>query len=452
MEQNLSERHRFMTETPVRKLIVKLSIPATFSMLVTSVYGFADAWFISQLGTAASGAVGIVFSVTSLLQAVGFTLGNGAGSLLSRFLGEKKRENANGVASLAFWLSLVVGLTLGILGLVFLSPVVHFLGATETIYPYAASYAVYLFCAAPMICGSFVLNNLLRAEGKVTYSMVGFVVGNILNIALDPLFIFTFGMGCAGASLATLISQTVSLLILLSAYVFKQSGISLHPKHIKPHIRSLGNVLLTGLPSLFRQGLASLASILLTRTARQWGDAAVAAVSVVSRIFLLLYSFCLGIGQGMMPAAGFNKGDGQQKRVTELYRFALILATAIMFLLAVPTAIFAPQIIGFFRPDQHVIAIGKNILRAHCAVLTLHGIIAVTNMFLQAIGNRFGAALLAAARQGIFFLPLIFWLPNAFGLGGLEWTQALADLLTFGLTLPFLILYFKKAKSEPRDT
>ena len=293
METGNAAKHKLMTESPVKGLILRLSIPSTISMLVTSVYGFVDSWFISRLGTSASGAVGIVFSITSLIQAVGFTLGTGAGSLLSRALGAKQHKDADNFASLAFWWSLLLGglITLG--GLVFLNPVIRFLGATETIFPYARSYAVYLLCSAPIMCASFVLNNLLRAEGKVMYSMTGFVVGNLLNILLDPLLIFTFEMGCAGAALATLIAQSVGLLVLLSAYLFRKSTVSLLPHHALKRMSKTGIILVTGLPSLFRQGLAGVASILLTRAAGNWGDAAIAAVSVSSRIFLLLYSFCL---------------------------------------------------------------------------------------------------------------------------------------------------------------
>ena len=452
MERSNEKKYRRMIETPVMALILRLAIPSTVSMLLNSLYGFADAWFISRLGTSASGAVGIVFSVTSLIQAIGFTLGTGAGSLLSRALGAKRQEDANGYASLAFWLSLLLGGAVTLAGLSFLGPVIRMLGATDTIFPYARSYAVYLFCSAPVMCAGFVLNNLLRAEGKAVFSMSGFVVGNLLNILLDPFFIFFLNMGCAGASLATLIAQSAGLLVLLSAYVFRKSTVSLMPGHALRQFSKTGAILLTGLPSFFRQGLAGVASILLTRSARQWGDPAVAAFSVVSRIFLLLYSFCLGIGQGLMPAAGYNQGAGEHRRVLSLYRFSLILATGVMLALSIPTGIFAPHIISFFRPDPGVVAIGSVILRAQCTVLFLHGIIAVTNMLLQAVGRPFGAALIACARQGLFFLPLIFWLPAAFGITGLQWTQAAADLLTFLLTLPFLIQIFRRQSAVPQKS
>ena len=452
MEKGQSEKHRRMLEAPVGALVLRLAVPSTASMLLNSLYGFADAWLLSRLGTSASGAVGIVFSVTSLIQAIGFTLGTGAGSLLSRALGAGRQKEADGWAALAFWLSLLLGGAVTLAGLLTLGPLIRFLGATDTIFPYARDYAVYLFWSAPVMCAGFVLNNLLRAEGRAVFAMSGFAVGNVLNILLDPLLMFGLRMGCAGASLATLIAQSAGVLVLLSAYVLRKSAVSLTPGNAVRQLRRTGAVLLTGLPSLFRQGLAGVASILLTRSARQWGDPAVAAFSVVSRVFLLLYSFCLGIGQGMMPAAGYSQGAGRPDRVRALYRFSLLLASGVMLTLAIPTGLFASRMVGFFRPDPEVVAIGGTILRAQCLVLFLHGGIAVTNMLLQAVGRPFGAALIACARQGLFFLPLVFLLPRAFGLPGLQWTQAAADLLTFLLTLPFLVKLFRKPEGKTPDS
>ena len=443
MKEIALKKHRMMTQAPIASLILKLSVPSTLSMLLNSLYGFANTWFLSRLGTTVAGSLGVIFSITSMIQALGFTLGNGAGSLLSRALGAKENEIASGLAALSFWLSLAIGSLLGFLGLIFLYPILRFLGATEGMLPYAAAYARLLFCAAPMMCASFVLNSLLRSEGKTVWSMIGFAVGNLLNILLDPLFIFTFDLGCEGASLATLISQTVAVLTMLAAYVFKKSAVTLRLTNALRFHRCFPAILQTGAPSLLRQGLASVASILLTRAAAPWGDGAIAGVSTVSRIFLLLYSFCLGIGQGLMPAAGYNKGAKNGNRAVLLYRFSLLLASAVMLALSIPTAIFAPQILRFFRPDPTVIEIGAQTLRAMCFVLPLHGCIAITNMFLQAMGNRFGASLIAGARQGIFFLPLISWLPRAYGLWGLTVTQAASDLLTFLLTIPFVIFIFQ---------
>lgn len=438
MNATAKQNERMLTVPPAR-LVLSLSLPTTGALLVSSVCGILDAFFITKLGTAASGAVGIAFAVTSLIQAIGYTLGTGAASLISRSLGAGKRKEADFFASVSFLLSLLLGGLVALSGLFFGGRIVRFLGASDGIYPYARGYATFLFPAAPLMCGVFVLNNLLRAEGKVRYAMLGMSAGNLVNVALDPLFLFRLQMGTAGAGLALLLSQAVSFVILLARYLSGHTKVSLRPCKTERPLRRIASLLLIGSPSLFRQGLAGVSSAMLLRQARKWGDATAAAISVVARLFLLLYSFCLGIGQGLMPAAGFNKGAKRPDRVLSLSCFALILATAVMLVLSVPTAIFAPRLIALFRPDPDVVAVGSVMLRAQCAVFFLHGIIAVTNMLLQALGKAFPAALIAAARQGLCFFPSVLLLPRLFGLTGLCLTQAVADVLTFFLTIPFLV-------------
>ncbi len=438
MNATAPKNDRMLTAAPSR-LVLSLALPATVALPISAACGILDAWFISRLGNAAGGAVGIAFAVMALIQAIGYTLGTGAGSLISRALGAGKQTDADFFASLAFYLSLTLGGLVALVGLCFTEPILRFLGASEGIYPYARAYAVFLFPSAPLMCGVFVLNNLLRAEGQVRYAMFGTVAGNLVNVALDPLFLFRADMGIGGAALALLISQAVGFLLLLGRYLCGKTRVSLLPRKGDHPLHRFLSLLAIGSPSLFRQGLAGVASALLLRRAREWGDATAAAVSVNARVFLLLYSFCLGVGQGLMPAAGFNKGANRPDRVLSLSRFALILATVLMAALSVPTAIFAPRLIGLFRPDREVIRVGSVMLRAQCAVLFLHGVIAVTNMLLQALGNAFPAALIAAARQGLCFVPTVLFLPRIWGLTGLLVSQAVADVLTFFLTLPFLV-------------
>lgn len=451
MNKSLTKEQQLAQEA-VPRLILRLSVPAILGVLVISLYGIMDAWFISKLGTSAIGAVGVVFSISMLYQAIGYTLGNGAGSLLSRALGGGNRREANGLAAYAFWLALLLGAILGALGLCFLSPLIRLLGATESIFPYARDYALYLLCAAPVVCASFTLNNILRSAGRVTHASVAFTVGNLLNILLDPILIFGWSMGCAGAALATLISQSVALIILLVAFIGGKAGISLHPKYLFVGARKTVGILTTGLPSLLRQGFAGLASALTTRQAAVFGDGAIAALSIVSRVFLLLYSFCVGIGQALMPAAGYCKGAGDLPRTGKLYRFALVYSSALMPIVSIPTALLATTVIKLFDTDPTVISLGSFALRFTCVALILHGSISVTNLFLQATGHRFSASLLAGARQGWFFLPLIFWLPSSFGITGLLLTQPLADLLTFLLSIPLSLRCLKgyPKKEKPR--
>ena len=444
--QTENAKNEAMLNTPPPRLVLSLSLPATAALLIGSGTGILDAWFISQLGTAAGGAVGVAFAVTALIQAIGYTLGTGAASLVSRALGAGDSESARFFASLAFYLSLALGSAVALAGLLFPVPITRFLGASENILPFARGYLKFLFPAAPLMCGVFVLNNLLRAEGQVRFAMLGTAAGNLVGVALDPLFLFRFSMGISGASLALLLSQTVSFALLLSRYLRGKTRVPLKPCRTEHPLRHLRALLLIGSPSLFRQGLAGAASALLLRQARRWGDATAAAVSVNARIFLLLYSFCLGVGQGLMPAAGYNQGAGHPERVRALSRFALILATVLMLVLSVPAAVFAPRLIGLFRPDPEVIRVGAFMLRAQCAVFFLHGIIAVTNMLLQALGKAFPAALIAAARQGLCFIPAVLILPRIWGKTGLCLAQAVADILTFLLTLPFLFLTLRRLR------
>lgn len=449
--QKAESQHKIMTETGIRPLILRFGAPTMVGLVVIALYSLADAFFVSELGTAAGAAVGVTFAITALLQAVGYTLGLGAGSLMSRSLGSRKGDEASAYAKIAFWLSLFAGSVIMSVGLFWGGPVIRFLGANESIYPLALAYSHYLFLSAPFMCGTFVLSQLLRAEGKALYSMFGLVGGSLLNIILDPLLITTLHMGIAGASCATLISQLVSFLILLSAYLFHHSQIRLFRKFSLRDFAKSGKILVTGLPSSFRQGLIALSTILLNHATAPWSDAAVAAVSVVTRLFLLVFAVCLGVGQGMMPVAGYNYGSEKYDRVLSAYRFSMLLATFLMLVISIPMMIFAPQLIGFFRNDREVIAIGTVALRAQSAVLVLHGLITCTILILQALGKSFSASLLASARQGVFFLPLIFLLPSYFGIESVIFVQPIADGLTFLFAIPFAVHATKHLKQKTAE-
>ena len=447
-DQKSASRHRLMTESRIIPLILRLAAPTTVGMFVTALYSMTDALFVSVLGTEASAAVGVTFAIQALLQAIGYTFGVGAASLISRALGSRHDKDAGTYATLALILGTATGCAVALIGILFGDPVMRFLGATPSIHPYALVYSRYLFLSAPFTCCAFVASQLLRAEGKAVYSMVGLSVGSLLNIALDPLLIFTLGLGIAGASLATLISQIAGLAVLLSAYVFGKSQLTLFHHVSKADFSKSGKILIAGLPSSFRQGCIALATILLNHAAGTWGDAAVAALSVVNRVFQLTFSICLGVGQGMMPVVGFNYGFERKDRVYGAYRFASILASSLMLIISIPLFILAPQVIAVFRNDPDVIAIGTVALRAQSAVLVTHGIVTCANMLLQSIGKQFLATVLACARQGILFLPLLFLLPSHFGKEALVYVQPLADALTLVFAIPFLFYIARHLKEK----
>ena len=358
-------------------------------------------------------------------------MGLGAGSRLSRSLGKQDVESASSYALSAMVWSLILGSSIAALGLWQEDALLNLFGASKEIKGLALAYLTPLLWATPAMCVTFVLSQLLRAEGLAIYSMVGLAVGSICNIVLDPILIFDAGMGIAGASTATLISQILSAVILFSAYLFRKSALRPFSKIRWRALLWFGKIFITGLPSLFRQGLAGVATILINHAAREYSDAAVLALSLVARVFLLVFSLCLGIGQGMMPVVGYCHGAGKAKRQMDAYRFAVRLSSAVMLGVSIPLIIWAPEVIGLFRDDGEVIKIGAFALRAQCIILFTHGLVTCTILYLQAVGRAFLGTFLAAARQGIFFLPLVFFLPIRFGLLGLCLAQPMADALTF---------------------
>lgn len=450
MENGRNEKQYIkMTQTPIPKLVSTLAVPTTISMLVTSIYNLADTFFVSQLSTSASGAVGIVFSLMTIIQAVGFTLGMGSGSLLSRRLGEKDKKAADMYASTAFFTALALGAIIMIVGKLFTEDLMTLLGATDTIMKYALAYVNYILWAAPVMCASFVLNNILRSEGKAALAMIGLCTGGILNIILDPIFIFTLKMETAGAALATLISQCISFVILLVMFLFRKSNINISLKNISFKPKTYAEIIVTGMPSLSRQGLASVATVLLNTAANPYGDAAIAAMSIATKVAMLVLCVCIGIGQGFMPVAGYNYGAKMFDRVKKAFRFTLITDTIIMTALAAIIFFLSPTIMKIFRAeDATVIEIGTAAMRAQCIAMPLMSTTIVVNSLLQSVGKSISATILSCCRQGLFFIPLILILPRFLGLTGIEYAQAISDALTFLVSVPFAIWFFRKLKKE----
>lgn len=449
MEQN--QQFQKMTQTPVGKLIATLSIPTIISMLVTSVYNMADTFFVSKLGTSASGAVGIVFSVMAIIQAIGFTFGMGSGSWISRLLGAKEEEKAKEVAATGFYSAIFLCTLMSLIGEWKMDDLMRILGASETILPYARDYARYILLAAPIMASSFVLNNILRSEGHAKFAMIGITTGGILNIVLDPIFIFTFNMGISGAALATALSQLISFLILLSYFVMHKTTTRLEIHRLSKNPGTYYQIVKNGLPSFSRQGLASIASILLNKQATIYGDAAVAAMAIVTKIFMMIFSVMIGFGQGYQPVVGFNFGAGIMDRVKKAMKFTLKVGIAGMSSAAVILFFAAPLLMGLFiSDDPAVLEIGTMALRAQAISMPLIPIGTVSNMTFQSIGKSWKATIMSSMRQGIFFIPLIFILPAIFGLWGVTMTQAASDALTAVACTPFLYSFYKNLTEETK--
>lgn len=439
-----NEKFIYMTTEPVPRLVTSLAVPTIISMLITSFYNMVDTFFVGRINTSATAAVGVVFSLMAIIQAFGFFFGHGSGNYISRQLGAQNMDEASKMASIGFFSALFTGMVLAVLGLIFIEPLARLLGSTETILPYAVDYLKYILVGAPYMTASLVLNNQLRFQGNAMYGMVGIVAGAVINIALDPILIFMCGMGIGGAALTTIISQFISFMLLL--WVSQRGpGIHISWKNARFSGYFLKEMVRGGVPSLCRQGLGSVATIALNVAAGVYGDAAIAGMSIVSRITMFAYSALIGFGQGFQPVCGFNYGAKLYDRVREAFYFCLKTAAGFLILLSVAGYIGAPQLIELFRKgDPEVTAVGIAALRFSCISFTLSGGIVMSNMLLQSIGMAVRASIVAAARQGLFFLPLIFILPTFLGLRGVEMCQMVSDILTFLLAMPLSISVLNK--------
>ena len=441
------EKYQQMLDTPVQKLIPRLAVPTIISMLVTSIYNMADTFFVSQIGTSASGAVGIMFSAMAMIQAVGFTLGMGSGNYISRSLGNRDEDTASRSAATALFTAAIIGVATAVLGTLFSRPLVYLLGATDTIAPYAQDYARYILIAAPFMLTSFVMNNILRAQGNAVFAMIGITTGGILNMFLDPILIFGFGMGISGAAIATMASQMVSFCILLYQCNMQKGCISIQISKFTPTLKMYGEILHAGLPSFCRQGLASVATVVLNFAAGPYGDAAIAAMSIVSRFMMFVNSSLIGFGQGFQPVCGFNFGARRYDRVLEAYWFCVKVAVFMLTCFGILAFTFsAPIITTFRREDAEVIRIGTLALRLQLLTMPFQAWVIMVNMLTQSIGYGFRASLVAMGRQGLFLIPSLLIFPRVLGLLGLQICQPVADMLTFVLATVIVTGVLKELK------
>ena len=434
---NPEEKRKYLTEEKIPTLVLNIAVPSIISMLITSFYNMA--------------AVGVIFPLMSIIQALGFTFGHGSGNYISRKLGQGEVEDAKKMAATGFVSALIAGAIFSLVGLIFLDGLVGILGATPTIAPYARQYAMYILIGTPFMASSLVLNNQLRFQGSAFFGMIGMGVGAVLNIALDPLFIFVLDMGVSGAALATILSQIVSFCLLLRGCT-RGGNIAISLKNFSPSWAHYKEIARGGTPSLFRQGLGSVATICLNFAAGIYGDAAIAGMSIVTRVLQFANSAIIGLGQGFQPVCGFNYGAKLYGRVRKAFWFMVSLAFCVLLIGSIVGIAFAPQIIAIFRKeDLEVIKIGALSLRLQCIFLPLSAFVVGSNMMLQTIGKPVKASISAAARTGLFFVPAILILPQFLGLLGVQMSQAVADLCSFVLCVPLAgttLLEMKRLEKE----
>ncbi|HKM04570.1 MAG TPA: MATE family efflux transporter [Lachnospiraceae bacterium] len=445
------EKNIYMTTEPVERLVLKLAVPTIISMLITSFYNMADTFFVGKINTEATAAVGVVFSVMAIIQAIGFLFGHGSGVFISRKLGENKIKEATIMTSSGFFYSILCGILLAIIGLLFLNPLSYFLGSTDAFLSYTKDYLGIILFGAPIMTASIVLNNQLRYQGNAVYAMVGIVSGAVINIALDPLLIFVFDLGISGAAIATIISQFISLLLLLLGTT-KGGNIKLNVKNISFSWYYLKTMLQGGFPSLCRQGLASIAVISLNLTAKAYGIEAIAGMSIVSRITMFANSTMIGFGQGFQPVCGFNYGAKLYGRVRKAFWFCVKSSFVFLIVIGLLCFIFATNLVELFRKgDLKVIEVGTFALQMQCITFPLNSWIILCNMMLQAVGKSLSASIAAASRQGLFFLPIIWILPRLFGIVGIQLAQPIADVLAVLLTLPLGLSFLRQLKRDERN-
>ncbi|SFU55245.1 MATE family efflux transporter [Butyrivibrio sp. INlla21] len=436
-------RREYLTTTPIPKLIMTLAFPTIMSMLVTGIYNTADTFFVARVSndptvnTAATAAVGLVFTVMALIQATGFFCGHGSGNYLSRMLGAENYKEADEMASTGFALAIILGVIFAIVGNVFLTDIASALGAKSAqSLAFTKDYMRIILLGAPFMMAQFVINNQLRFQGSAYYAMIGLMSGAVMNMVLDPLLIMGFHMQVTGAAIATVMGQITSFVVLLIGTT-KGENIKLSIKNVRLNGHYLLEIVNGGIPSLFRQGLAAIATLLLNRTAGAIGsDAAIAGMSVATRIMMLMASALIGFGQGYQPVCSFNYGAGLLKRVKDGFNFCVKYSTLFLIGIGAVCYYFAPNLIALFSKDHAAVEVGIKALRFQCITLFLSGPIVISNMMLQSIGKGVKASITASARNGICFIPLILLLPRLFGITGVEITQSCADILSTLIAVP----------------
>ena len=450
-EKKQLDRKLMMLNEPISRIIPKMAVPTIVAFLISSIYSLADTYFVSQLGTNATAAVSVNASLDQLIMLCGSMLAIGANSYIARLLGRGEDEQASRVLSTAFFSAFVVGALLLIFGSIFMLPMVRLLGATPTCEQYSVDYATYVLLAAPFMACNFVMNQCLRSEGSATLSMVGMGFGGVLNCILDPIFIFYLDMGVAGASLATAISKFVSFVILIFPYITRRSLLRLSVHDFKPSREIVSEIVTVGSSSMFRNGLAVVAGILLNKLAGSisdnvaYNDSVLAGIGVCTKVMMFPFSIILGFGNGFQPVAGFNWGSRRYDRVKESYRFSSKVAIWGGVIMAAICIVLSDWlIVRFAGTDEDMRRIGGFAIITQSIALPIHAWVAIVNMYCVGLGDARGALILSTARQGSCFIPILFPLAWIFGAYGVGSVQALADVLTILLAIPILRSVNKK--------
>ena len=445
MQPRHRDNYEFLTQAPVSRVILTMAVPTIVSMLVTCLYVIVDTYFVGQLNTQSTAAIGIVFPLMSLIQAIGSFFGHGSGAYMSRELGARRTDNASSMATTGLVYALLTGILIAVVALLFLRPLSLVLGSTATSLPFTEQYMAIILLGAPFQIASFTLNSQLRMQGNARYAMWGIISGALLNVILDPILIFACGLQLRGAALATVIGQIVSVAVLLAMCHFRATtGVRLRPRFFSLHWHYVREIVYGGSPSLSRQGLASISVVLLNVAAAGYGDAAVAAMSIVSRVTMFVMAVIVGLGQGFQPFCGYCYGAALYNRLRHGFWFTVRVGFIFLLFFSAVFFCFAEQTIAVFRDDAIVIAVGSTALRWHLAVYPLNAYIMAGNMMLQTTRRPLRANVLSSARKGLVFIPFILILPHLFGLMGIAMCQAVCDVVTFIIAIPIVRSAFRE--------
>ena len=446
--------YKKMTETPVAKLVIRLGIPTTVSMLITSIYNMADTYFVGTLGKSAQGAIGILFTLQSIIQAIAFMLGHGSGIFVSKELANKDVKKASSYVSSAFFVGGALGLVFTAIGLATLSPFMRLLGSTETILPYAKDYGMWVLISCPFMICSLILNNNLRYEGKSFNAMIGLVSGGLLNMAMDYVFINLCGLGVFGAGMATAISQMISFAILMILF-FKTAQSKIKFSNVSKQFSTYWDIIRNGLPSLIRQGLNSVSSGVLNKLAGFYGgqiskemaDAAIDGMTVVNRVSNFVLCVSMGLSQGLQPVASFNYQAKKYARVKRAMAVTLLITWGCVITLGLPIACAPRFVVGLFQKEPMVIDFATPAMFYAMLGQIFIPMFIPLNMLFQSIRKSGMASLLALLRSGLLFIPILLITTAIWGITGLQISQPIADALTGFISLPILIHFFKTTPS-----
>ncbi len=447
--KNPQQHYDKMTKSPLAKLIISLGIPTTISMLVTNIYNMADTYFVGTLGESPQAATGILFTLQAIIQAIAFMLGQGSGTMVSKALADKNEEEATEYVSTGFFVALGMGLLLMVGGLLFLTPFMRLLGSTDTILPFAKQYGTCVLISCPVMMGSFVLNNNLRYEGKSFYAMIGLVTGGLLNILGDYLLVIVFDKGILGAGIATATSQYISFFILLF-FFYRMGQSKIRLSAVSHRIKTYATIARVGFPALLRQGLSSISSGLLNNLTRPYGDAAIAAMSVVNRFSAFIMCVGLGIGQGYQPVASFNYQAKEYKRVKQGLLLTMGIGFCLIACLAIPGFIFADKVVYLFQKKEDVLEVGVFALRCACIGTLFLPLSVPVNMLYQSIRKAGISSVLSLMRSGLMFIPTLLISTHFLGITGIQISQPLADILTGLASIPFILHFLHKREVDKK--